>query len=72
MKIMGINYFEKENAGCNNGNYIPFIVAFDNGKIYEGETCRCGCGCYGSDRTRDLKIGMSFVDLDDFFESLEV
>lgn len=71
MKITNIEYQETSNAGCNNGNYIPYTVTFDNGEVYESETCRCGNGCSGTDRTNHLEIGMEFANWDEFVDSLQ-
>lgn len=71
MKITSIEFERAENAGCNNGKYIPYTVKFDDGTVYEGETCRCHCGCSGSDRTDFLQVGMEFCDLDDFYDCIE-
>lgn len=72
MKITNIKFDHVENAGCNNGNHIPYTVNFDNGAVYEGETCRCRKGCHGVDKTDHLQVGMEFDDMTDYFNCVSV
>lgn len=64
-KICKIDYMGSisGNAGCNNGCYdAAWSVHFDNGEVWQCQTCACGCGCSNTEPVALLKVGMSEDD----------